>query len=436
MEVVQNSLSLFLPPPVDNSIEKEYWIEFNPVAAIKETGVIEFNIPGTSKDYIDLSKSKLNITYCITDEEGNPIKDERTNGQPNVDSDQVGPVNFTLHSIFRQVDIAFNQRIVSPDVGVNYPYKALIDILLNESSDMIDSQGEAALFYKDTAGVMEGNTYTSTNTAFLERATPTKDGGSAVLEGILYQDLCLGQKRCILNGVAINIKLFQSINDFRLMTSLEKKYKLKITDAIFKVCHVSVEPSMIVAHDEALQVSPALYPFWRSDVKSYNVPMGSHTFNSDNIYHGNVPSKIIIGMVDNAAYSGSYNTNPFNFQNMDVNYLEITVDGQPVPSRPFRPNYLENDYTSSYLSLLDSDFDQKKGIIISKSDYPKGYALYLFDVQSYLSGKVMSKSIKGHVRLSVKFGSSLPMTITILVYSKFPEVMRIDNTRKVDLAID
>ena len=34
---------------------------------------------------------------------------------------------------------------------------------------------------------------------------------------------------------------------------------------------------------------------------------------------------------------------------MDANYLEVTVDGQPVPNRPYKPNYEENDYVSSYL---------------------------------------------------------------------------------------
>ena len=45
MDVVQTSLSLFIPPPIDNSIQREYWVEFNPIAAISGGGVIEFNIP-------------------------------------------------------------------------------------------------------------------------------------------------------------------------------------------------------------------------------------------------------------------------------------------------------------------------------------------------------------------------------------------------------
>ena len=217
------------------------------------------------------------------------------------------------------------------------------------------------------------------------------------------------------------------------MRSGNENYKLKITLAVLKVCFVSLHPSVIVAHNEALKISPALYPFWRSDIKSFSIAGGSHTFMTDNIFHGQVPSKIIIGMVSNSAYSGDYVKNPFNFMNMGLNYLEINVDGQPVPSRPFRPNFDENDYISSYLSLLDSELDSKSGIIVKPTDYPNGYALYLFDIQSFLSGSVMSKSPKGRVRLSVRFSKALAETINIVVYAKFPEIMSIDQSRNVNV---
>ena len=52
-------------------------------------------------DYINLAKSKIHVTYVITGPNGEKLEDERDiNGQPTATSDQVGPVNFTLHSIF------------------------------------------------------------------------------------------------------------------------------------------------------------------------------------------------------------------------------------------------------------------------------------------------------------------------------------------------
>ena len=68
-------------------------------------------------------------------------------------------------------------------------------------------------------------------------------------------------KKSILNGVSVNLKFFQSNNDFRLLRLGTENYKLKITSAIIKVCFVSLHLSVIVAHNEALKISPALYPF-------------------------------------------------------------------------------------------------------------------------------------------------------------------------------
>ena len=102
---------------------------------------------------------------------------------------------------------------------------------------------------------------------------------------------------------------------------------------------------------------------------------------TDNIFHGKVPSKLIIGMVSNSAYSGDFSKNPFNFQHMNANYLEVTVDGQPVPNRPLKPNFEEKNYVASYLSLLDSDLNRKKGIIIRLGDYPGGLIYRVFLVE-------------------------------------------------------
>ena len=211
----------------------------------------------------------------------------------------------------------------------------MMDFILGTNTNMINSQGQAVLFHKDQPEKMEMTTYLGGNPAFTYRTEKTKDGGSITLEGSLYLDFAFGQNRAILNGVAINVKLFQAGNDFRLM---RKVYKLKILSAVLKVCHVGLNPSVILAHNEALKLGPALYPFWLSDIKSFSVAAGSQTFMTDNIFHGKVPSKLIIAMVSNSAYSGDFSKNPFNFQHMNTNYLEVSVDGQPVPNRPLKPN--------------------------------------------------------------------------------------------------
>ena len=145
MDVIQTPLIIFQPPPIDKTIQKEYWVEFNPIAAITD-------------QYINLAKTRLHVKYIITDEKGVPIHDKIPSaGQPAAPSHHMAPI---LHSIFRQVDIALNQKVVSSDVGANYPYKAMIDFLLSTNTDMAQSEDEAALFHKEQPGAMEAVTYT------------------------------------------------------------------------------------------------------------------------------------------------------------------------------------------------------------------------------------------------------------------------------------
>ena len=76
-----------------------------------------------------------------------------------------------------------------------------------------------------------------------------------------------------------------------------KSYKLQIMSAILKICHGALHLSMIVAHNEAQELAPALYPFWTSDIKTFTKAGGSHTFMTGNIYHGQVPRKNVKGLV-------------------------------------------------------------------------------------------------------------------------------------------
>ena len=79
---------------------------------------------------------------------------------------------------------------------------------------MISSQAQAALFHKDQAGQMDAATYLGGNSGYSERAMKTKDGGNAIIEGYWYVDFGIDQNRAILNGVSINIKLFQAADEF------------------------------------------------------------------------------------------------------------------------------------------------------------------------------------------------------------------------------
>ena len=114
------------------------------------------------------------------------------------------------------------------------------------------------------------------------------------------------------------------------MTGDSENYKVSITFAILKGRHVKVSDA-VVAQNEALNLSPALHPYWKSNFKTISIPLGVSTVTSDDIFHGEVPSKLVLTMVKTQASSGDYKLNPFKILHSNINWIELSVDGQSVP---------------------------------------------------------------------------------------------------------
>ena len=342
-QTYSSRLALFQKPYIENSVEEIQYIDFTPRNGLAEGSVIEFVIPGTSAEYIDLRRTRLKIKARIVTNEGKPITTDM----------QVGLVNLSLSSLFRQVDVLMQDKIVSSDINICYPYKSMIDVLLRYGFEVKEGPLQSELYFKDIGNmeaVPSGN-----NGGLMERVKYTLNGQEVVLEGPIHTDL-FQQERPIMNGVKIVIKCHPASKKFSLMTGDDEEYRVQITSAILRVCHVRVSNAVILAQNEALNLSPALYPYWRSNFKTISVPAGVTTVTSDDIFHGSVPSKLVVAMVKTGAFQGDYELNPYNFIHNDVTSIDVSVDGQSVPGQPLRPNFKTGDYTSSFLSMFFNNY--------------------------------------------------------------------------------
>ena len=54
--------------------------------------------------------------------------------------------------------------------------------------------------------------------------------------------------------------------------------------------------------------------------------------NQENLFLGQLPKCIVIGMVENKAFNGDKDKNPYNFKLFDVNYLALHVGGKQIPA--------------------------------------------------------------------------------------------------------
>ena len=139
-------------------------------------------------------------------------------------------------------------------------------------------------------------------------------------------------------------------------------------------------------------------------------------------------------MVDNGAYNGSFNKNPFNFRHYDLNFLALYVDGQQIPAKPLQPNFERNKSVRSYLSLYSGTGmlyqDESQGI--DREEYAKGYTLFAFDLTPDLNdGNYFNLVKQGNLRLELHFAKPLPDTINVITYAEFDNIVEVDRSRNV-----
>ena len=101
----REELLLFSLPPSDERMDGIQTSQSNTGST-----VLDFNIPSQSSAYIDLKNSLLKVKLRLTNSDGTPLSDNVA----------AALIHLPLQTIFRQVDVTFQQTQVS-HTGTNYP---------------------------------------------------------------------------------------------------------------------------------------------------------------------------------------------------------------------------------------------------------------------------------------------------------------------------
>ena len=141
----------------------------------------------------------------------------------------------------------------------------------------------------------------------------------------------------------------------------------------------------------------------------------------------------MVGLVAAGAYSGRSDKNPYNFEHFNCSSISFDVNNKSVPTQPLKQNYKGGLYVPAYLSLFTGlgSYNSDEGNYISRSDYPRGYTLYLFDIDGKRGKDFLNLIKKGHTRLNLNFSEPTPIPITVIIYAHFPTILQIDESRTV-----
>ncbi|XP_042911668.1 uncharacterized protein F54H12.2-like [Parasteatoda tepidariorum] len=407
-ECVKSELELFQMPGTQTVIQSGQWVEFHPLSNVFDGGPVEFHISGSGDEFIDLGQTQLHVQAKI-------LKNDNTNLTAD---DNIGPVNLFLHSLFSQVDVSLNDRIISNSSNT-YPYRSYLETLLNHGYDSKTSQLTAELYYKDSDDGLK------------KRSEYFKFSSTVDMIGCIHSDL-FHQNRLLLNLVDVKIKLIRSKPEFCLIG--KSGYKVVLDRISLLVRKVRVSPGVILGHAKALEKDTAKYPINRVLCKVFSIPKGNMSLVQDNVFVGQIPKRLIIGCVENDAFHGTFEKNPFDFKHFNLNFIAVYVDGQPVPHNPLELNFSQKQYIRAYQNLFMSTEHMRsdKGNFISREEFCDGYTLYAFDLSPDLCDGDHFNLIKhSNLRIEMKFEKPLDGTVCVIVFAEFENVIEINKSRDI-----
>ena len=91
-----------------------------PLTALQPGAPIEFLVPASGNLYRRLDESSIHVKLKIVKEDDSALA---------ADSN-VGPINCTFHSLFRNIDVELNGKLIT-DPNELYPYRAYIETLFD-----------------------------------------------------------------------------------------------------------------------------------------------------------------------------------------------------------------------------------------------------------------------------------------------------------------
>ena len=431
-------LNIFQKPIQCVGIEKIQKVIYYPVNDYSTQNVINFNCPGHGSHYFDLKNIKLNITCKII-----RMNDEKVE-EPSANKGTVGIINNFMHSLFSRIDLTIQNKTFSQSDS-SYPYLSYMKTLLN-SNRIDDNDLAIQMFYADKAGYFNDAKWAvATNTGFKNRSKFFSASQEVDMSGKLCLDV-FEINRYLPCGIPLELKLYPSTPEFCLMSddnetilkTIGGGYKVVVTRASLEVPKVVLAPEVLIAHADVMEGTPAIFPYMRSEIKKHNLTSGSHDAEINNPYVGRIPSELIFAIVTDSAHFGKLDKNPFEFKNVKLRTVQLTVDGQDIGNSPIKTKYVSDDphksnYMEAYKTLIGVNGTVSQ-IPISREAYPKGYTLYRFlidsDNQSSNDDVIALKRL-GNLRLYMAFEKALSEAHTVVMLARFPAALSIDKSKAV-----
>ena len=389
---------------------------------------LEFRITPDSAGYLDLADSFLLIKCRIVLQDGKPCDE----------NDIVSPGVLFLHSMFSNIELYVNNKLVK-DSSNFYPYEAYIRKHLSTSPEEKQNGLLNEFYYPNNVPDNFSNDPSSGDQGFMKRFSMTQNSKSFTMLGRLDVNLFL-QNRYLPSETLLTISLRRSPPQFCLNAPKETKngftgcpYTYQIIQAVLFIRRKIISPAIINEHRKDLASGKTLkYPMMDTEITTYSIGKGITSNIQENVLMGRIPKILVIGFVSSSALDGALTKSPFNFQNFNLSEINVSTNIQSMQYNTIPLDFSENDFLVALQTLQKTASDPTLGNGITRDNFTLGNNLLAFEIFPIV-GNTLSMNKMGSIRISVKFKEPLPENINVIVYSQYQTLLEIDGNRNVHI---
>jgi hypothetical protein len=415
--LVRSETQLFEEPAYDVTLVSSTASEYHPITSLSDSKApIEFFVQSNDTQFIDLSETKLYLKAKIVTSDLKNLKEDVI----------VTFVNNALHSLFSQCSVYLNEVMITPSSN-QYAYRSYIETLLGYNKEFHKSQAQCALYFKNKDST---NTDPTKDDGFGKRFQFSKGSKEVELIGRPYSDIFV-QNKFLVPGVDMRIQFLRSSPEFCLHATADGKYNVQITEAKLIIQKHTILPSLMTNilkswEDGAL----VTYPMKKVEVKAYTLAPGTVQNVNENILTGILPDRIIIGLIRSTDYAGNITTNPFNFQDFGLSFIDVSVNGDKSSSVPIHVDFNADQYIQLYYNLFYAlgITNDDCGIEMTRSDF-KGSPLMAYNLRHVKDSFTLPRH--GSVKIELKFKNGLTEAVTVLVYAEYQSILHIDKNKNI-----
>ena len=423
-EFMLSEFDLFQSSKMQHQIQDQDYVEYSPISPIQYGTPFRIVANGAPQQYWDLYNSYVVLRVKLVKAAGGAF----------AAAAGVAPINDIFDTLFSNIEVSLNDTVVSDNNG-HYAECAYINKLLSYSDDVQKSRMRLEGFIKDTAGEFNARAVDGANAGYKDRLAMFAEGKEVELMGKLNCDL-FNQTKAILPNckLILNFIPHRSLYNIICLDGLAAdEPRMVIIDCRFRLHVLYTLSAIAAAHEHTLMTMPARYWLNRMTAKHLTIPTGSTTVLQDNLYQGVLPKRLYFALVNDAAMTGTYATNPLEFLHFNCRYFGLYKNGKLVTGKALEPDFTKGAYGEAYRLLnhrLHYNFGNKS-VNLTTDEFAKGYTIYVFDLTPHQLSSCESPEVSGSIRVEIKFSQATAATINLLCVAEFTGLLQIDFNRHV-----